>query len=68
VAFCFKGQVESDFDKGKRGIHGSCVVGVHMVGVEILHQLCVIRGKVGDVGDAESRIGDVGDAVRLSWN
>jgi hypothetical protein len=24
-----------------------------MYGVEILHQLCVIRGKAGDVGDAE---------------
>ena len=53
MAFCFKGQVVSDIDKGRRGSHGSCMVGVHMVGVEILHQLCVIRGKVGDVGDAE---------------
>ena len=53
MASCFKGQVVSDIDKGRRGSHGSCMVGVHMVGVVILHQLCVIRGKVGDVGDAE---------------
>jgi hypothetical protein len=43
VARCFKVQVESDFDKGKRDIHGSCMVGVHMEGVEFLHQLGVIR-------------------------
>ena len=32
------------------------MLGVHMLGVEILHLLCVIRVKVGDVGDAEREL------------
>jgi hypothetical protein len=56
MAFCFKGQVVSDIDKGRRGSHGSCMLGVHMLGVEFLHFLCVIRVKVGDVGDAEREL------------
>jgi hypothetical protein len=67
VACCFKVQVESDFDKGRRGSHGSCVLGVHMLGVEIVHLLCVKRVKAGDAGDAEREL--LGRArVRLSWN
>ena len=32
------------------------MLGVHMFGVGILHLLCVIRVKVGDVGDAEREL------------
>jgi hypothetical protein len=30
VACCFKVQVESDFDKGRRGSRGPCMAGVHI--------------------------------------
>ena len=61
VASCFKGQVESDFDKGRRGIHGSCVVGVHMVSVEILHH--VIPSLFAEIGSETLLARDTSSAM-----